>query len=380
MRGGRTLLFRRSSHLVCYWREGDLVVHNYATGRRVWAHPLTCQILDFFDEWRSAEELFAAKPSLPRAALEKFLRLLTRYSLLQRADRPVPLQERLMEAWKEWNPVAGFFHTSTKDVPFSDVETSTRFLRARAKSSPIPSPVKRYPNADTVSLPPPRVDGEFARVVLARRTWRKFSRRPLDRSSLSTLLRLTAGVQRWVTTRSEGRIPLKTAPSGGARHPIELYVLTLRVDGLARGLYHYAADDHVLELIKGGATARQVDQYLPTQWWYRPASVLVFFTAAFPRCLWRYPYARAYRAVLIEAGHVCQTFCFVATWLGLAPFCSMALADSRIEADLQIDGVTESVLYAAGVGTRPPGVDWAPWPTKSRSGASSKRSARRVNR
>jgi hypothetical protein len=39
----------------------------------------------------------------------------------------------------------------------------------------------------------------------------------------------------------------------------------------------------------------------------------------------------------------------------------MALADSRIEQDLQIDGVTESVLYAAGAGPRPAGTTWAPW-------------------
>ena len=55
-----------------------------------------------------------------------------------------------------------------------------------------------------------------------------------------------------------------------------------------------------------------------------------------------------------------------ATWLGLAPFCSMALADSRIERDLGVDGVTESVVYAAGVGARPPGVDWAPTPRAKR--------------
>ena len=52
----------------------------------------------------------------------------------------------------------------------------------------------------------------------------------------------------------------------------------------------------------------------------------------------------------------------MATRLGLAPFCSAALADSRIESDLGVDGVHESVLYAAGVGNRPLGVDWAPWP------------------
>jgi len=89
-------------------------------------------------------------------------------------------------------------------------------------------------------------------------------------------------------------------------------------------------------------------------------------TAVFGRPQWKYQSPRAYRAVLIDAGHLCQTFCLVATWLGLAPFCSMALADSRIEADIGIDGVSESVLYAAGVGTPPPGLKWAPWPTRFR--------------
>ena len=73
---------------------------------------------------------------------------------------------------------------------------------------------------------------------------------------------------------------------------------------------------------------------------------------------------RAYRIVLTDAGHICQTFCLVATWLGLAPFCTMALADSRIEAALRIDGVGESVLYAAGVGTPPRNSKWAPGPAR----------------
>jgi hypothetical protein len=33
----------------------------------------------------------------------------------------------------------------------------------------------------------------------------------------------------------------------------------------------------------------------------------------------------------------------------------MALADSSIEADLALDGISESVLYAAGLGARPAG-------------------------
>ena len=82
----------------------------------------------------------------------------------------------------------------------------------------------------------------------------------------------------------------------------------------------------------------------------------MLMTAVFPRTQWKYDIARAYRVVLAETGHLCQTFCLTATWLGLAPFCTMALADSKIERDLGIDGITESVIYAAGVGVRPRGL------------------------
>jgi SagB-type dehydrogenase family enzyme len=96
-----------------------------------------------------------------------------------------------------------------------------------------------------------------------------------------------------------------------------------------------------------------VQRYLPTQFYYEGAAALLFFTAMFDRYQWKYETARAYRAVFIEAGHQCQTFCLMATDLGLAPFCSMALADREIETDLRIDGVSEAAVYAAGVGVRP---------------------------
>jgi hypothetical protein len=46
----------------------------------------------------------------------------------------------------------------------------------------------------------------------------------------------------------------------------------------------------------------------------------------------------------------------------------MALADSKIESDLGIDGVRESILYAAGAGARPKETDWAPWPARPYGG------------
>jgi SagB-type dehydrogenase family enzyme len=258
-------------------------------------------------------------------------------------------------------------------VPFvQDYEEGERRLRRKARATPMPASIKRYPGRTFQPLPSAR-DGPLAAVLHSRRTWRRFSRRPVEWAELGTLLGLTFGIQGWMPLGDLGRAPLKTSPSGGARHSIEAYLLARRVKGLGPGLYHYAPDRHGLELLERGATPAQIERYLPTQWWYRGAAAVVFMTSVFPRVMWRYDHPRAYRAVLIEAGHLCQTFLLVATWLGLAPFCSMALADSVIEQDLGLDGVTESVLYAAGVGARPAGVESGQAPAPRRRGRIPKR-------
>jgi SagB-type dehydrogenase family enzyme len=173
-------------------------------------------------------------------------------------------------------------------------------------------------------------------------------------------------VHGWIQVPYVGPHALKTSPSGGARHSIEVYVLARKVAGLVPGLYHYQPDAHRLARI-GRRGARQVTEYIPGQHWYKGAGAVFLMTTVFDRVQWRYPHARAYRAILAEAGHLCQTFCLVATWLGLAPFCTMGLSDRRIESDLEIDGVSESIIYAAGVGSRPKGVAWAPWPGTDRT-------------
>jgi SagB-type dehydrogenase family enzyme len=156
-------------------------------------------------------------------------------------------------------------------------------------------------------------------------------------------------------------VALKTSPSGGARHSGEVYVIARRVSGLAAGVYHYDPARRALARIgRRSAPLPPMSVLLPGQPWYRHAPVLFVMTAVFARAQWRYAFPRAYRAVLIEAGHLCQTFCLVATALGLAPFCSMAFPDSRIESLLGLEAGHESALYIAGAGI-PPAHGWRPW-------------------
>ena len=280
------------------------------------------------------------------------------------ASRRTPYSDAVKAGW---HPLAAVYHFATKDAQWvtpSERRAREAALVRRARVAPPPSPYKRTRGRGRV-LPVDSKSGEFRDVLLARRTWRGFGRRPMALDDLGTLLDLTFGVQ---MTGEAGRgitALFKTSPSGGARHPVEAYVLAVRVKDLARGLYHYSPRSRGLHLIRRGASSAQVTSYLSGQSWFSGAAVLVLMTAVLPRLWWRYEHPRAYRAVLLEAGHVCQTFCLAATWLGLAPFCTMALDDSRIERDLRIDGVQEALVYAAGAGTRPADGRWVQWPRKA---------------
>jgi SagB-type dehydrogenase family enzyme len=358
--------YRRSPHVVAYWQSDGLVLHQFARGTRTVAAPPVVTLLDAAMAWRTGDELAAALPGASPRSLQPLIRALVRRGLLEvsRAVRP-DARDAAAARWGAWNPVAGFFHDATRDVRFSPRRLANAALRRSARDAPPPVPVTLRadaPTADVRPLPPPALDSDLATTLRARRSWRRLGRGPLPLAELATLLGLTWGVQAWVDVDGFGWMPLKTSPSGGARHAVEAYVAIRRVDGVAPGIYHYEAATHRLVRVRRGLTARALAACLPHQAWMAGAPAIVFMTAVFARAQWRYQTPRAYRIVLAEVGHHAQTFCLLATERGLAPFCTMALADSVTERLLGVDGLHEAALYAVGVAPRPGGATWAPWP------------------
>jgi len=352
--------YRRVPHLVAYWRRNDFTVCDYISRTEIITAPALVDLLHFLGQWRSFDVVARRFPEVSSEALRGALQLLVAANHVERSDGSRPVAHGSLSS-PEWTPEPAFFHFSTKDVHFVEIDGPREDDGGHRPLRPAPPLVKRYPGRPLIDLPRSTIDGELGRVLRARRTWRRFGAQPVARRDLATLLELTWGIQYWVDVPGRARMALKTSPSGGARHSIEAYVLALNVGGLRRGLYHYAPDRHALVLLRRGATRRTVAEYLPVQEGYPHTAALIIMTSVFGRVTGRYPYPRAYRSVLVEAGHLCQTFCLVATSLGLAPFCSMAFADSRIERDLKIDGVSEAAIYVAGVGSRPDDTEWAPW-------------------
>lgn len=341
---------RRAKTILAYWSSDRLVIENYRTHVSVTADPLVAEILDFFGGWRRPEELIREMPQYSTGSLRAALRQLIACSFLLKESTSEAQQDAHLEkTWASWLP-HGSFHFATKDVPFMWGRSREKLLRRYLKESRQPPFFKTYRNLPRVRLPRHSLQaGEFLRVLMARRTHREFSSESLPLSLVSQLLFYTWGVMSYLSTPF-GRLARKTSPSGGARHPNEVYLAALKVSGLPPGLYHYNTRSHSLECLHKGPMQDQAVRYCAGNVLVKDAAALFLMTAVFSRSMWKYRFARAYRVVLLDAGHLCQTFCLTATWLGLAPFCTAALNDSLIEKDLGLDGTVESVLYAAAAG------------------------------
>lgn len=339
-------MYRRAPGLVVYWHGTTLVARARTMPRAVPVPADVLAVLDTLTDWRDIGDLAASDDDLDDAA--HLLRSLHELGLVQRHDDRPP-----SAAWDGWEPEASFFHAATRDVPYpADRADAEAWLAKRASLLPPPPPTKRLAGA-RIRIPAATPTMTLAAALDGRRTWRTFHDDPVPLDALGAVLDRTFRVQRWGTTGYQPAIPLKTSPSAGGRHPVEAYLLAWHVDGLDAGVYHFDAADGALVRLREGLTGAEVGRLLGHQAYYARAGAAVVMTACIERVTWKYPFARAYRAVLIDAGHLGQTFCLMATAAGLAPFCTMAFSDSGLEALLQVDGQQEPAMFVVGVGTRP---------------------------
>lgn len=348
----RAVRLRRARAIVAYWHDGRLTFENYFTRQIVSAEAPAADILGFFETWRTPADLAAAFPGYTASSLRRAVAELTRHTLLvRRGSREAEADARLARRWGTWLPQASF-HFSTRDTPFIPERdwpaTARRFLQAGRP----PPRFKTCAGRPKHALPPvPPATSEFPRVLLARRTHRAFARSAVAIEKIGALLHYTWGATGTLHSPIFGPLTRKTSPSGGARHPGEVYLVAFDVDGLAPGLYHYHARDHVLERLGRGPTRAALRHLAVDQQHVGTAAAVFLMTAVFPRSMWKYRAPRAYRVVTLDAGHLGQTFCLTATWLELAPFTTAAMRDTALERVLGIDGIDESMLYIAGVGT-----------------------------
>ena len=121
------------------------------------------------------------------------------------------------------------------------------------------------------------------------------------------------------------------------------------MEGLAKGLYHYNIEEHVLEELKLGDLGEKLAQAALGQEMLVNAPLVFVWTAIFERSKWKYR-QRAYRYVYLDAGIIGENLALSATGIGLG-FCNVgAFFDDEVNEILSVDGVAESVVYLSVVG------------------------------
>jgi putative peptide maturation dehydrogenase len=254
-----------------------------------------------------------------------------------------------------WEPAAALFHRTIRTGRANELAASTG-------EPPAAFHERAGPHID---LPAPGLDGSLESTLARRHTARAFAEAPeLPLGLLGSVLYRVFGAR--ATASLPGGVTglRKSSPSGGALHPLEAYPLVRRVEGLPTGLYHYSVARHGLSRVRTLSEAEVcalAERATAGQTWAASAQALVVLTARFGRSFWKYREdARAYAVVLMDGGHLAQTFYLVCTELGLGPFVSAAIDAAAIDEALEIDGLTEGSIAVCGCGIRapaPPGLE-----------------------
>jgi SagB-type dehydrogenase family enzyme len=342
----------RNPNLLVFWKGKRLLVRNLENGKVVSGSSAAVDLLDRFGNPVREQEIANGFGGYDSRSVGTAIRRLRRHGFL------LPVAEAArrtshIDVWRQ-NLASVHYHVTARDARYLRSSAATEsYLKARILEEPQPPKFKRYRRAASRRLSRTIFSTDasaLGRVLHARRTVREFERTPVPFGALAEVVRGTWGMTGQAEAGVLGRLPTKTSPSAGARHPIECYVLVWNVANLRPGLYHYDVRSDELRRLRSGDFRMEAVESASGQRYMSRASFVCIMTAVFDRILWKYPFENAYRVVWLDAGHLAQTFCLLATALGLGPFTTAALQDSRIERLIGLDGIKEFPVYLCGAG------------------------------
>lgn len=261
-----------------------------------------------------------------------------------------------------WRPAAAVMHYASRWNGVDTEDSANRFVENFEgefldRLGPAPAVVlERMDREQRLKLPPATAT-PFDELLGRRVTCRNFAReRALPMAHFSAVLYRAFGARALNDYAPGFQVMKKGAPSAGALHPTEAYLLVQHVEGIATGLYHYHPVDHALEpmrILEPDAAAALARRCVASQAYFVDAHAIVFATSRLRRQSWKYRnHAKAYRALILDIGHLSQTLYLAATELGLGAFITAAINEVDIEQALGLDPLEEAPLAVSGFGYR----------------------------
>lgn len=177
-------------------------------------------------------------------------------------------------------------------------------------------------------------------ALLKRRSVRDYKEDALSQNEVSNLLWAAQGI-----TSPDG---LRTAPSAGARNPLEVYLVVGNVENIVPGVYKYDPKKHSLMIRKKGDFRGKLTTAAFGQDMIQEAPAAIVLSAVYERTTSKYE-GRGVRYVHNDVGHAGQNVSLQAVALGLGSVVVGAFEDDEVHNVLGLPS-DERPLYIMPVG------------------------------
>jgi SagB-type dehydrogenase family enzyme len=201
-----------------------------------------------------------------------------------------------------------------------------------------------------------RLRRELGDALGRRRSRRTYTGDAIPLGHLATAIRsagaVTAEAEAELATGDVRTFRFRTAPSGGGLYPIDIYVVSLRVNGLDRGIYRYRPLTDSLVRVGERIEAEKVvdalaipDEIISIS----RANVLFLFVGHPWRSMRKYG-SRGARFLFLEAGAMAQNIHLATEAIGFGSVDCASMYDDEIHEALRIDGLHQTLVHALILG------------------------------
>lgn len=255
-----------------------------------------------------------------------------------------------------------YFHLGTNALTKMDYTSDEKGLADKAmmrqfveEESP-PSAYKTNPSLPLIKLDRHcswKIDTRSLEDVFLDQVGLQHNSQPWCFDSFSWFTHLAFGQTRTRVLPITGQHVAKTSPSGGSRHPAEVYLFIFEAidERIPSGVYHYNVRDHGIEMLFEGNFSCFFREHIithPSRPNF-PFKIGIVFSCIFERSMFRYRESRSYRVMHYDLGHLMQNTALLASYLNRGSYRGYSLHDSDVEKLLGVDGISEAVMGFAAI-------------------------------
>ncbi len=200
-------------------------------------------------------------------------------------------------------------------------------------------------------LPSPQVDGDVSveKAISSRRSHRSYLKDAITAEELSQILWSAYGITKPLQGYKQTRGGLRTAPSAGARYPLEIYALVGNVRGIEPGVYRYVPEQHKIVRIIDKDIKEELSAAALGQEMISVAPACLFYSAVYSRTTERYGDRGRERYVCMDLGHSAENVYLQAEALHLGTCAIGAFDDAEVRKVMQLPE-EEEPLYIMPIG------------------------------